>query len=97
MPLFADDEEAQEALEESIAALGQAWDDGVLFPKLVTPGTTVEPTTCRTCEVAQACLRGDSAARRRLSEVADLPSELPPAFNRVWLLNGKAPAKETAG
>ena len=44
----------------------EAWIAGSFFPRLYDPVRDREPEACRFCEVAQACLRGDSGARRGL-------------------------------
>ena len=51
------------------AAVGTAlaaWDAGVFVPRVVDPAGQKEPALCSWCAVAEACLRGDSGARRRL-------------------------------
>jgi hypothetical protein len=62
----SDDGELREAFAASVTALLGAFDLGSFFPRLVTPDGAREPQTCDWCTVAQACVRGDSAARRRL-------------------------------
>jgi hypothetical protein len=54
------------AFERSVAVLLTAWERGAFFPRLVEVERDREPTACRWCRVAEACLRGDSGARRRL-------------------------------
>jgi len=61
-----DDREVREAFAGSVAALLGAFDLGSFFPRLVTPDGGKEPKTCDWCTVSQACVRGDSATRRRL-------------------------------
>ena len=51
------------------AALG-AWDRGAFFPRLVEPDRDQEPRRCGWCPVHEACVRGDSGARRRLADWA---------------------------
>jgi len=53
-----------EATRRAVAAL----DAGRLPPRLVDPGGFETGPTCRYCEVAEACLQGDSGARRRLRQ-----------------------------
>jgi RecB family exonuclease len=60
------DAEIRELTEQSIARLAGALASGAFLPRLVDPENAREPDLCRRCEVAEACLRGDSAARRRL-------------------------------
>ena len=54
------------AFAGSVAALLGAFDLGSFVPRLVTPDGVREPQTCEWCSVSQACVRGDSATRRRL-------------------------------
>jgi hypothetical protein len=44
-----------------------AYESGVFVPKLRRVDLDQESSACRTCEVKEACLRGDSSARGRLS------------------------------
>jgi hypothetical protein len=53
-------------LERAMAALLESWEVGSLFPRLVELDGRKEPPRCARCDVAEACLRGDSGARRRL-------------------------------
>ncbi|MFQ5525961.1 MAG: PD-(D/E)XK nuclease family protein [Thermoanaerobaculia bacterium] len=64
--LRASDEEARSLLERALRATLGAWRDGAFFPRLVQHDQNVEPPLCRFCDVAEACLRGDSGARGRL-------------------------------
>jgi hypothetical protein len=81
--LFCDPEQdvahAQARVDASDAELGaafrnaarrvlDAWDRGAFFPRLAGAGDDAEPPACERCEVSEACLRGDSGARRRLLE-----------------------------
>jgi hypothetical protein len=61
-----DDPEVRDAFAGSVAALLGAFDHGSFVPRLVTPDGGKEPQTCDWCAVSQACVRGDSATRRRL-------------------------------
>lgn len=85
-----------EAFEDAARTVLSAWDRGSFFPRLVEPLEDREPARCKRCEVAQACLRGDSGARGRLkrwvesaqaraSEGAPLPAEEQAAL-AVWSL-----------
>jgi hypothetical protein len=65
-----DDAGAADAFRDAVRVLLQAWDAGSFFPRLTTPDGREEGPRCRTCEVAEACLRQDSGARRRLVEWA---------------------------
>ena len=66
-----------------------AWEEGSFFPRLVKPDGREEPSRCSYCAVAEACLRGDSGARKRLSEwtaAADAPGAEEAALLGVWRL-----------
>lgn len=65
-----DDVGAAAAFHSAVRVLLQAWDAGSFFPRLTTPDGRDEGPRCRTCDVAEACLRQDSGARRRLVEWA---------------------------
>jgi hypothetical protein len=54
------------AFTAAVAAAVAIWREGRFVPRLVEPGTDVEPRACETCEMSDACLRGDSGARGRL-------------------------------
>ncbi|MGD2115453.1 MAG: PD-(D/E)XK nuclease family protein, partial [Acidobacteriota bacterium] len=56
-----------EAFEAAVRAGFAAWDRGAFFPRLVEPDQDVEPRRCSWCPVHEACVRGDSGARRRLA------------------------------
>jgi hypothetical protein len=92
----ADDAPLRAAFEHSARALLVARREGSFAPRLVEPAGSREPALCSRCEVAEACLRGDSGARRRLAEWAK--SEAPAsevraarALRAVWDLEGSAP------
>lgn len=53
-------------LAESVAQGIEALEAGAFVPRLHDPEAGREPDLCRRCEVAEACLRGDTAMRRRL-------------------------------
>jgi hypothetical protein len=68
-PVFAvrhDDADATLAFETSTRMLVSAFDHGAFFPRLEEHGKGREPRRCEWCQVSEACLRGDSGARRRL-------------------------------
>jgi superfamily I DNA/RNA helicase len=81
-----------------------AWDRGAFFPRLVEPDKDEEPALCRYCEVREACLRGDSGARRRLATWAESrrqtrldvgilsPTASEAALLGVWRLRSKEPS-----
>ncbi|MDH3746355.1 MAG: PD-(D/E)XK nuclease family protein, partial [Acidobacteriota bacterium] len=52
----------------AVAALLGVWNTGSLFPRLLEYGGEKEPRSCSWCDVSDACVRGDSGARRRLRE-----------------------------
>lgn len=56
-----------EAFEAAVRAALAAWDRGAFFPRLVEPDRDLEPRRCSWCPVHEACVRGDSGARRRLA------------------------------
>ena len=94
--LAAGEADALAALHSAVDAVGAAWDEGGFFPRLVdAKGNT--PPPCAFCEVAEACLQGDSGARLRLGgwvarrqEVAEAGGEAPSgpeaAVLEVWSL-----------
>lgn len=59
------------AFTRSLAVLGRALDTGAFPPRLTHAEVDAEPRRCRHCEVRDACLRGDSAARARQRDWAD--------------------------
>ncbi|HEY6321647.1 MAG TPA: PD-(D/E)XK nuclease family protein, partial [Thermoanaerobaculia bacterium] len=62
----AGDREAMAAFTAAVRAVLDAWDAGSFFPRLVDPSGRREPSRCALCAVAEACLRGDPGAGRRL-------------------------------
>lgn len=89
------DRELIEAFGSAIRAVLAAWDAGTFFPRVVDPAGRNEPGRCKVCEVAEACVRGDSGSRVRLLEWADRmrgARDLPPAeaaLLEVWRLPDK--------
>lgn len=69
--IAADDRELDDAFRQAAGTALATWDLGTFFPRLVNPDRDEEPTRCQYCEVRDACLRGDSGARRRLREWAE--------------------------
>ncbi|MFL6201058.1 MAG: PD-(D/E)XK nuclease family protein [Thermoanaerobaculia bacterium] len=63
-----EDRELAEVFRETVRAILSVWDAGAFFPRVVDPAGRNEPGRCKVCEVAEACLRGDSGARLRLFE-----------------------------
>jgi len=93
---------AAEAFDKTWRALLFAWDAGTLFPRLLrADGHTANPA-CATCEVALACVQGDSGARLRLARhVARDPAGVTgddALVRAVWdlQLEPRAPAKAPA-
>jgi hypothetical protein len=79
------DEEVTAAFETTVKALLDALEAGALFPRLVEPDKDREPDRCRTCRVKEACVRGESGDRGRLSRFA-ATAEGP--FAALWRLPG---------
>jgi len=94
------DEDFVSAFAAASEAVLAAWEEGSFFPRLVKPDGRDEPSRCSFCAVAEACLRGDSGARQRLSEwtagAADPGSE-EAALLRVWRLWEKQPQPGGSG
>jgi RecB family exonuclease len=81
------------AFRGAVATLLAAWDAGAFFPRVVDPSGQEEPPRCAWCEVAEACVRGDSGARLRLhrwnaehAEAGGAASGAERAHHRVWEL-----------
>lgn len=81
------------ALRSAVRAILSAWDTGSLFPRLEQADRPVEPRRCSYCEVRDACVRGDSGARRRLARWAAareerrvVPSPAEAALRALWTL-----------
>ncbi|HVN75482.1 MAG TPA: PD-(D/E)XK nuclease family protein [Thermoanaerobaculaceae bacterium] len=70
LELSGDDPDLGALLPVATAAVLGAWHRGALFPRLERPDRPVEPRRCGYCEVRDACSRGDSGARNRLSRWA---------------------------
>jgi hypothetical protein len=64
----AQDAELRAAFERAVRALLAVRREGSFVPRLVEPKGGREPVLCSHCDVAEACLRGDSSARRRLAD-----------------------------
>ncbi|MCP3986044.1 MAG: hypothetical protein GY723_16805 [bacterium] len=61
------DTAARVAFDDAVATLLNALAAGALPPRLVTSALIEEAGACEYCELAEACTRGDSGARRRFS------------------------------
>ncbi|OYV93964.1 MAG: hypothetical protein B7Z68_08150, partial [Acidobacteria bacterium 21-70-11] len=98
-----DDGEFVTAFEAAAGAVVSVWDRGALFPRLEEPDEGNEPRRCSSCEVRDACLRGDSGSRRRLAlwaavnADADDLSEAEATLLGVWRLHAKASGGRAAG
>lgn len=103
--VLGDDEGARAAFDAAVDALLAAWDEGAFFPRLVEPAGRKENPACASCDVAAACVRGDSGSRRRFGAfVLRAPSadERHPEsgaerlVRRVFALNAPLPADAPA-
>lgn len=85
-----DDPAFAERFAATARAAFAAWDAGGFFPRVVDTAGEKEPVRCSFCRVAEACLRGDSGARRRLhgwaSEAGEGGGEAERAVLGVWRL-----------
>ena len=94
--MCGDEERFSGALARVIGGVMRAWEAGAFFPRLVGPDLSREPRQCSHCEVAEACVRGDSGARRRLVtwlEATPRGEALSPperALSEAWQLGGDA-------
>jgi hypothetical protein len=68
------DAEARELFDEAVDRILGAIDMGVLFPRLLQSDAQRTNLDCARCEMAQACLRGDSGANRRLAKFVNAPA-----------------------
>lgn len=96
---FAVEEEAEvdAAFDRAVSAGLAAHAAGSFFPRVVDPAGQKEPRRCEYCEVAEACLRGDSGARRRLFEWAargEAEGGTDRALLAVWKLAAPEPRGE---
>lgn len=92
--------ERLEDLAGAVRAVADGWSAGTFFPRLVDPSKDKEPSACSYCEVAQACLVGDSGARHALKEFTGSEGTAPPAFQALWELGQRkvaAPKKKKKG
>lgn len=93
------DRDLIEAFASAVRAVLAVWDAGAFFPRVVDPAGLAEPGRCKVCEVAEACVRGDSGARLRLFEWADRMRGMRdlPASESALLQVWKLPAKDRDG
>jgi hypothetical protein len=91
-----DDADFAAAFRAAAGVALRAWDAGAFFPRLVGRDLSREARQCSRCEVAEACVRGDSGSRRRLAAWIEAPPEgaaLAPAERALlaaWALGGDA-------
>jgi hypothetical protein len=78
-------------LQRALQVLVDAWSAGTLFPRVVEPYKEKEPIWCKSCEVAVACLRGDSGARRALQALAAEGSGAPATLGALFRLHPDQP------
>jgi hypothetical protein len=87
-----DDVDLQDGFDAAVARVMAASDAGTFVPRLLDADGDSEPSDCQWCEVAVACLRGDSGARRRLAVWSEqrAASQDPraAALRGIWSLRG---------
>jgi hypothetical protein len=86
-PTSAEDRAAFDGVLRTLLA---GLDAGCFLPRLRQAAEDVEPRACATCEVKDACLRGDSGARARLGAWAETESAGSPvegAARALWNLD----------
>jgi hypothetical protein len=66
-PVRADAQEFVDAFDSALGAVSNAWDAGAFFPRLVENDLQKENPECERCELAAACLRGDTGSRLRFA------------------------------
>lgn len=87
-------DQARPALAEALGVLAPLWSAGAMFPRLESAADGQEPRACQWCPVREACWRGDSGVRRRLTQWARRVGPDPPpevgaaavALARGWFL-----------
>jgi hypothetical protein len=87
------DTEARDLFDEAVDRLVAAFDMGVLFPRLLQADPQRTNGECARCEMAQACLRGDSGANRRLARFVNAPVHDGAAQESAFALWSLATAK----
>jgi hypothetical protein len=100
----ADAEEFALAFDSALVAVSNAWDAGAFFPRLLENDLQRENPECERCELAAACLRGDTGssrrfarwleARRGASEALAAPER---ALLDLWSLHEKEPSRAPGG
>ena len=97
------DRELLETFRAAVVDLLALRDAGAFFPRLVTPGGSKENPACGYCSFREACLVGDSGARRRLlawapgAGVREPTDSQTSAAGRVWRLGESDGGGETSG
>jgi RecB family exonuclease len=93
----ADDGPIAEAFDDALSTAVEAWLTGAMFARMEEPDGD-EGRSCGFCNVAEVCLRDDSAVRRRLVAwlVMDDDSATPMerAARRLWRLGFDRPGGE---
>jgi hypothetical protein len=90
--------EFTEAFDAALGTLFDAWDRGAFFPRLLDVKLEKENPACEYCDVAIACVRGDSGQRLRMERgvraIADAdPDSLESplrALRALWQLQARA-------
>jgi hypothetical protein len=90
--------EFAQAFDAALGTLFEAWDRGAFFPRLLDAKGEKENSACEYCDVAIACVRGDSGQRLRMERgvraIADAdPDSLEPpvrALRALWQLQALA-------
>ena len=94
---FSGTEDLRAALDGTVRTVLHGLEAGVFFPRLVKPDDDEEPSACATCEVSEACIRGETTDRIRLRDWAReqgrpgaLTEGADDAMMALWWLTGKA-------
>jgi hypothetical protein len=84
----SDDDERRRVFERTVGTLLDAYEAGAFFPRLLSAKLVDEHDHCQYCEVADACVRGDSGARARLADWvrSDSTGVDPDPARRLWRL-----------
>ncbi len=100
----ADAEEFARAFDLALGAVSNAWDAGAFFPRLAENDLQKENPECERCELAAACLRGDTGSRQRFAgwlearrgaaEALTAPER---ALLDLWSLHEKKPSRAPGG
>jgi len=101
----ADAEEIIDAFESALRAVSSVWDIGAFFPRLLKNDLEKENPECERCELAEACLQGDTGSRQRFarwveaggSGVLTALGAPERALLDVWSLHGKNPSRASGG